>query len=235
MDQEDLRIIHKTREDYNRIAPYFASTRQHIWNELKFIEKYIKNGDVVLDWGCGNGRMVTLLKDKKIQYFGIDQSDELLAIAKKAFGNEIENGWVQFFSSATEEKIFSNDFFDVVLMIASFHHLPSQESRIALLRKTYKEMKQGASLIMTVWNLESEWAKEKTKDWKIIGENDYLIPWKNPQGEVLAERYYHHFTKEELKQLLEEAGFTIQQLEFDEGATVSDKKGGRNLIVVAVK
>jgi ubiquinone/menaquinone biosynthesis C-methylase UbiE len=236
MDKDDVRIIHKTREDYNRIAKYFSGTRMHIWNELKFIEQYIKNGDVVLDWGCGNGRMVTLLKDKKIEYVGIDQSDELLVIAKKLFAQEIKDGWVQFFSNATEEKQFLDSFFDVVLMIASFHHLPSHESRLNLLTKTYKEMKRGGTLIIAVWNLESEWAKAKiNKNWKMIGENDFLIPWKNPQGEILAERYYHHFSKEELKNLLEESGFTIRQLEFSEQATTSDKKGGRNLIAIAIK
>jgi ubiquinone/menaquinone biosynthesis C-methylase UbiE len=236
MSTDDVRIIHKTREDYNLIAKLFSDTRQYIWTELKELGEYVKNGDNVLDWGCGSGRIILMLKDKNIHYFGIDQSDELLKIAEKTFSKEIKDGWVQFSSNATKEKEFSDDFFDVVFMIASFHHLPNRETRLDLLKKIFKEIKTGGSLIITVWNLESEWAKEKiNKGWKVIGENDFLIPWKNSQGEVLVERYYHHFSKEELEGLLKEAGFKIERLEFGERADRPDKKGGRNLIAVATK
>lgn len=236
LKKEVNQIIHKTREDYNRIARYFSGTRQHIWSELKPFKRFIKNGDNVLDWGCGNGRLLSLLNDKKIKYFGVDQSGELLKIAKKEFGKEIKAGWVKFFSNAKKDKQFSEEFFDVVLMIASFHHLPDKKSRLNLLKKTFREMKKCAKLIITVWNLESDWAKEKMKKgWKMIGENDFLVPWKTPAGELLAERYYHHFSKEELSGLLAEAGFKIKSLEFGERAARPDKKGGRNLIAVAVK
>lgn len=236
MSQDDVRIIHKTREDYNRIAQYFSGTRQYVWSELKELGDYVKKGNNILDWGCGNGRIITILKDKKIQYFGVDQSEGLLKIAKKTFHKEIKDGWVQFFSNATKEKKFPDEFFDVVFMVASFHHLPSRESRLHLLNKTYKEIKKGGTLIVTVWNLESDWAKEKiNKDWKVIGENDFLIPWKNSQGKVLAQRYYHHFSREELEGLLKQAGFKIKKIEFGERVAGPDKKGGCNLIVVATK
>jgi ubiquinone/menaquinone biosynthesis C-methylase UbiE len=68
-------IIHKTREDYNRIAKYFDSTRNNV-GELEIFKKFVKNGQNILDWGCGNGRLVYLLKDKKVNYFGTDQSNK---------------------------------------------------------------------------------------------------------------------------------------------------------------
>ena len=97
-------------------------------------------------------------------------------------------------------------------------------------------MKPGGRLIMTVWNLESDWAKEKIgKDWKKLSDNDFLIPWKNPEGKIEAERYYHHFTKEELGGLLGEAGFKIESMNYHDKKNWSDSKGGRNLVVVARK
>ena len=121
-------------------------------------------------------------------------------------------------------------------MIASFHHLPDRETRLELLVDVYEHLKPKGKLIITVWNLESDWAKNKidTK-WQQVGENDFLVPWSNPQGEVLANRYYHHFPKEELKGLLEEAGFKIKKMGYAAKTNWSDKKGGRNLIVVASK
>ncbi|MEK7131230.1 MAG: class I SAM-dependent methyltransferase [Patescibacteria group bacterium] len=228
-------IIHKTREDYNRIAKYFDSTRNNA-GELEIFKPFIKNGQNILDWGCGNGRLIFLLKDKEVNYFGTDQSDELLKIARKNFKQEIKSGWAKFFSTAAKKKKFSEDFFDIVFMIASFHHLPDKESRMELLADVYKQLKPKGKLIITVWNLASDWAKSKLKkDWTKIRENDVLVPWKNPDGEVLANRYYHHFSKQELSGLLEESGFKIKKIDYNERTNWTDKKGGRNLVAIAIK
>ncbi len=236
MSQDDVRIIHKTREDYNRIAQYFSNTREHAWPEFKYFSSFIKDGQNILDWGCGNGRLTFCLQDKKVKYFGIDQSLELIKIARKKFTEDIKNKRVKFFCTGSKNKNFAPEFFDLVFIIASLFHLPSEESRLALLQKIYKEMKVGGKVVVMVWNLASDWAKIKAKkSWKKIGENDFLIPWKNPQGELLAERYYHHFTPVELKGLLNKAGFKIKNIKFMKDGAWTDEKGGQNLIAVAIK
>ncbi len=236
MSKDDVRIIHKTREDYNRIARYFSNTREHAWPEFKYFRSFIKDGQNILDWGCGNGRLVFATEGKKIKYFGLDQSLGLIKIARKKFAEEVKNGKAKFICTGSRDKKFPADFFDVVFIIAALFHLPSEESRLALLKKIYKEMKPGAKLIVMVWNLASDWAKIKAKkDWEKIGENDFLIPWKNPEGELLANRYYHHFTPVELKGLLIKAGFKVKTMKFMKNGTWTDDKGGQNLIAVAIK
>lgn len=221
-------FIQKTRDDYNKIARHFARTRQGSWSEFNQFKSFIKDGQRVLDWGCGNGRLLLFLKELDISYFGVDQSQSLLKLAKKQFAESIKKGKAKFFCTAFKEKKFNDDYFDLVFMIASFHHLPDKKSRLKLLKKTYKEMKPGAYLLMTVWNLKSEWAKAK-KDWKKLGENDFLVPWKNQGSVVEVERYYHHFEKSELKELLLDAGFDV--LPFEE----YNKDKDRNLIAVSQK
>lgn len=230
-------IIAKTREDYNRIAKHFSDTRYD--KKITILEQfkdYIKNGQKVLDWGCGNGRLLFLLQDFDVTYIGTDQSIELIKIAQNLWKEEIDRGKAQFFCTDKQEKEFPAQYFDLVFMIASFHHLPDEVSRKKILKKIYQEIKIGAKLIMTNWNLESDWAKEKLqKDWEVIGENDFLVPWKNPQGELMVKRYYHHFNKEELEDLLIESGFKIEKNYFYAQTSWSDKKGGRNLVTVAYK
>jgi ubiquinone/menaquinone biosynthesis C-methylase UbiE len=107
---------------------------------------------------------------------------------------------------------------------------------LKLLTKTYRELKPGGKLIMTVWNLGSDWAKKKIKkDWIIVGEGDCLIPWKDNKGKVIVERYYHHFTKKEIKELLKKAGFKVEQIGYASHFGWSDERGGKNLLVVAKK
>ena len=49
------------------------------------------------------------------------------------------------------------------------------------------------------------------------------------------ERYYHHFTVPELTELFEQAGFTVERVEYQTGQAWSDDKQGRNLVAMAVK
>lgn len=228
-------IIHKTKQDYNLIASYFSNTRYDLWPELKPFVKYIKNGQNILDWGCGNGRLLSLLKNFDVKYFGVDQSDGLLKIARQKWSAEIKAGKAKFFSTSTRAKNFPANFFDMVFMIASFHHLPDEKIRLQLLKKVYQEMNDDGKIIITVWNLESDWAKKKRqRGWKVIVPNDFLIPWKNNQGQILAERYYHHFKKEEIKNLLHRAGF--KNIKINDGIfTTTDNKNLRNLVAVAEK
>ncbi|MFA6424229.1 MAG: class I SAM-dependent methyltransferase [Candidatus Magasanikbacteria bacterium] len=229
-------IIHKTREDYNRIAERFSGTRYDLWDELKQFKKLVKDGQNILDWGCGNGRLLFLLQDKNIKYFGLDQSDELLKYAKKKWAAEIKSEKASFFSTAARDKKFSDNFFDLVFMIASFHHLPDENMRLDLLKKVYQEMKVGGKIVITVWNLESDWAQSKLKKgWSKIAENDYIVPWKNNDRQVISERYYHHFSKDELNGLLQKVGFKKIDLFYDDKQSFTGDKGGRNLIVIAQK
>lgn len=218
------------------MAGHFASTRLGTWPEFEYFKDYLKDGQKVLDWGCGSGRYYRVIKNKKVQYFGVDLSSELVKIARTEFQKEIEKGSAHFICSENGELSFPKDFFDVAVMIASFHHLPSRATRLDLLKKVYQELKPGGILVITVWNLTSSWAKKKQKQpgWKSFGDNDYLVPWKDKSGKILAQRYYHSFTKEELKELLKISGFKIELLEFSE-AHWRDDKGGRNLIAIAKK
>ena len=44
---------------------------------------------------------------------------------------------------------------------------------------------------------------------------DLLIPWKDGQGNILAERYFYCFSKKELKELFKKAGFAIEKVYYD--------------------
>jgi SAM-dependent methyltransferase len=226
-------IVQKTRDDYNAIAAAFSDTRQHA-GELTQFRPFLANGQYILDWGCGNGRLLYLLKDHDVHYSGVDQSQGLLKEAKKNPLIEFQDA--KFFCTAHKDKKFEANYFDLVFMIASFHHLPDDKSRLKLLKKILKEMKPGAHLIMTNWNLESDWAATKLKkDWKKLAPNDYLIPWKSKDGTVVVERYYHHFTPEALETLVKKAGFEIVKICYSSGAGETKKKDGKNLVCIATK
>ena len=228
-------LIKKTKDDYNKIAKHFATTRRHSWPEFNEFSAFFKSGQRVLDWGCGSGRLVMFLEGTGVKYFGVDQSIELIKIARRLYAKQVKTGAAHFYCSANRPKKFPKNYFDVACLIASFFHLPDEATRRALLKQIHGELKPGGKIVILVWNLGSEWAKiQSKKGWEKIGPNDFLIPWRNPKGKIEAMRYYHHFSETELTDLLTQTGFVVDRISYGSG-TWSDSKGGRNLLVIASK
>lgn len=73
-------LIEQNKQSYNKIAELFSSTRGYVWGDISFLAKNIKDGDNILDLGCGNGRLVESLqvKGESISYLGIDNSEGLI-------------------------------------------------------------------------------------------------------------------------------------------------------------
>ena len=81
-------LLDIVEKNYNNIAREFNETRKkELWQELLNITKSIKDNDKILDVGCGNGRIIDALIEKKIKYQGVDQSTELINLAKKNYSN----------------------------------------------------------------------------------------------------------------------------------------------------
>jgi len=229
-------LIEKTKEDYEKIAEHFSLKRRFFWPELEKIKNYIKDGDKVLDWGCGHGRLLPILKDKKIKYIGTDTSPKILEIAKKNFlGHDF-----RLFDKLSLP--LSDSFFNVICCIATIHHIPSKQLRLKLFKEFKRVLKKDGVLILTSWYfykgkkkivfkyafkwiLDKIFKKDTDLDFK-----DLFFPWKNEKGEIIAHRYFHAFSKKELGKLVEGAGFKIKELEI-----VERGKKFANIFLVAIK
>ena len=121
-------LLDKTREDYNLIVSHFSRTRNRIWEELKFILKYITPDDKVLDLGCGNGRFYRLIQQKTNDYVGIDSSEELIAEAER------QHPEASFKVANALKSPFLDNFFDKVFVMVEEKKL--RENRLKLLLET---------------------------------------------------------------------------------------------------
>lgn len=204
MQKEYADYLHnKTKEDYNLIAEDFSRTRWNIWAEFNVFRDYVKDGDKVLDVGCGNGRFLELLKGKNIDYIGIDYSEKLIDIAKNRYPDK------KFLVADALNIPFPSNYFDKVFLIAVLHNIPSEEHRLKILQEIKKVLKPKGTLILTVWDI---WRKEslvlvlKYLLLKLIGKSqldfkDIFLPWGKK-----ANRYYHYFTKNEIIKLVKKCG-----------------------------
>jgi ubiquinone/menaquinone biosynthesis C-methylase UbiE len=216
MDKKTVnKILSETETGYDLVSEKFSQTRKHFWRGLEGISGYAKEGDNVLDFGCGNGRLLEIFAGKNIGYFGLDVSQKLLDLAKNRYFGE----------SASFLKIdprqatlpFSDNFFNATYSIAVFHHFPKEHAgKIA--RELYRVTAPDGHIIITVWNLwQKKYFMNIIKNWllKIVGRselgwNDCQISFQDNQGKIFW-RYHHAFTPRELKSIFKDAGFTLEK------------------------
>ncbi len=221
------KTLKQTELGYDLIAKKFSETRKHFWHSLEFIEQYVQGGDTVLDFGCGNGRLLELFLDKNINYYGVDVSQKLLNLAKKRYPDR-QNNFIKI--SPTKVSLpFNDEKFNSVYSIATFHHLPGRKYRLAVVSELYRVTKRNGWVVVTVWDLwQSRYRQNIFKNWfyKIIGKskldwNDCQVAFTDNEGKVFS-RYHHAFTKKELERLFRKVGFNIIEV----------KKVGGNIVLV---
>jgi ubiquinone/menaquinone biosynthesis C-methylase UbiE len=204
-------ILEKTKKDYNLIAEDYARTRHFTW-DIENLVQYVSPGEKILDLGCGSGRLLEILKDKNIDYFGIDGSENLIKIAKRNYPD------FKFQIADVFDLPFPNNFFDKIFSIRVLMQIPSKEFRLQFLKEAKRVLKPGGLLVLTVWYLWKFGSKKnfllmlKNAFLKLIGKSkldfgDALIPW-----DKKVMRYYHYFTKRELEKLVKESGFLIEKI-----------------------
>lgn len=199
-------LIEKTKDYFNKNVEGFSGSRKWAWPEFEELKKYIKNNERVLDLGCGNGRLFELLKKNK--YIGVDFSKKLIEKAKEKYGNHFQIA--DIFSLP-----FSDDYFDSIWIIAVFHHIPSKKLRLKALEEMGRVLRKNGKIIMTCWYL-----------FKFPFRKNIIISPKK----LKVQRYYHAFTKKELKKLFQKAGFKIEELKY---LKRNNKK--TNILIVATK
>ena len=206
-----LKLLQQNKENYNKIAREFSGTRGGPWKDLAILFEYITPNDKVLDLGCGNGRLYSAIKDKKAQYVGADNSEELISIAQKNYPEAS-------FQVADALKLpFKDSSFDKIYAIAVLHHIPSKELRRQFLQEAKRVLKPDGLLIITVWKLARikriklliKFSILKILHRTKLDFGDILVPWASGN-----KRYVHQYTKQSFKKDLKQSGFNIQKSGF---------------------
>lgn len=221
-------LIAETKNYFSENAEAFSGSRNYLWPELEDLKKYTKEGERILDLGCGNGRLFELFSgEKSIEYIGLDSSEEFIAKAREKYGNH--------FKVADLLKIpFPDNHFDSIWSVAVLPHIPSKQFRIKALREIERVLKKNGQVIIICWNLYQlrylrillKFTIRKLVGLSKLDFKDILLTPKK----MGIRRYYHAFTRRELKKLLKETGFSIKKIEF---LKRKDKKV--NILAVGLK
>jgi len=220
---------------YDEIGSHFSRTRQKTYgnggsSNWLVTDQYLnklKQGQRILDIGCGNGKLVSGLP-KGVEYVGTDFSKTLLEEAKLLYPQYD----FRFGDVLDPEHWIKLQEFEAIFCVAVLHHIPEKEQQLFVLSEAKKHLKKNGFLYLTVWNLwqekfaqyhlDSTELKKKDDKWVEI---PYNKEWK---------RFCVAFDIQTLTDLLTEAGYDVEELFYaDRTGKKADIVTGQNLVVVA--
>lgn len=106
-------------------------------------KRYVKDTDLVLDYGCGTGTTSCELSSHVKEIEAIDISSKMIEIAKgKAVVGKVDN--VTFLQGDIFDKKYKNESFDVILAFNMLHTVPDSRR---VMQRTYELLKPAGTFI----------------------------------------------------------------------------------------
>jgi ubiquinone/menaquinone biosynthesis C-methylase UbiE len=178
----------RTRSVYDRIADHFASTREYAWPE---VEDFLadRRGDVGLDVGCGNGRHAQELAECCSRVVGVDASRGLLDSAVERARDRGYGDVLDLVQGDASRLPVAGDSVDLAVYVATVHHLPTSEARVASLDELARVLAPDGVALVSAWSTAHDTFDE-------VAGFDTTVDWTLPGGETVP-RFYHIYAPEE--------------------------------------
>jgi ubiquinone/menaquinone biosynthesis C-methylase UbiE len=199
---------------YEIVSP---RVQQYLDTELNFVLEKIHPGDVVLELGCGYGRILPALARKARWVVGIDNSASSLLYGQTFLRNTPNSLLIQMDAS---QLAFIAKTFDVVVCIqngiSAFH--TDQKS---LMRESIRVTKQGGTILFSsysekFWHHRLEWFRRQS-DEGLLGEIDYN---KTKEGVIVCKDGFTATTvgREKFLELTSELDVDVKIQEVDDSS-----------------
>ena len=189
------------KDVYNKIAKEFSDSRYRPWTCVENFLDNVEVGSKIGDIGCGNGKNMKYRVD--CDNYGCDFSDELVNIC---VNDKLDVVYGDVLSIP-----FKDGLFNYTICIAVIHHLSTIEKRRKAIDEVVRVTKKGGKILLLVWALEQpDDARRK------FVEQDNMVSWKDKKGNLMGERYYYVFKKDELENLISDS-VTIVESFYEQG------------------
>ncbi len=213
-----------TQEFYRKNADSFSTTRTSPWAGWERLASMLAEKEPeqlsVLDLACGNLRFERYLTERfpnaSISYTLVDSSSELVETGETIAApyQFYQVDLVEELNQLCEESGDLNlpQEHDLAVSFGFMHHIPQRPQRIDLLRALIRAVRPGGLVVISLWQFmnDARLAKKAARATAAasdlydlegkLDEGDYLLGW---QQESNTFRYCHHFSKDDVEELIE--------------------------------
>ena len=217
------------KNSYDFFAKDYHNKRRYHWKDLKiFLRELNVKGfhfeGYNLDLGCANGRNFSLFLQSNSKLVGIDNSIELLKLARERLEGQnikskINTNSVNLVLSDVKALPLRPNVIKNIFSIATIHHIKENIHRNYAISQLYNILKDNGFFILTVWRRYQKkyrfhfindrirrFCKPKynktQENLGLIEYGDKFVPWTFSSKNITYNRYYHFFSLKEIKQLL---------------------------------
>lgn len=184
------------KEFYNSFAHEFDKSCSGAWECVEnFLDK-IHTNSIISEIGCGSGANMECKPD--CEFYGCDFCNEMVNICLNKGLNVIKGDILNI--------PYKDNFFDYTICTAVIHHLSTYDKQKKAVSELLRITKKGGEILILVMSL-----KHPPNSNIKSTEQEQYINWKDVNENILGKRYYHVFTKNELKKLVPDNAIIIDQ------------------------
>jgi SAM-dependent methyltransferase len=137
---------------YHRLAEYYFTiekVHRNIENDISLVRSYLHGikSPSLLDLGCGTGEHLLQLSRYGIRCVGLDNSEEMLAVARKRSPGKIE-----FIKSNITDFDYYDDYDMVISLFGSLNYLLDDREIDTVMWNTWRALKPGGIGLFEIWN-----------------------------------------------------------------------------------
>jgi len=153
----------------------------------------INKDDTILDVGCGGGKTVKTMASRATEgkIYGIDYSEDCVAVASKINKKLIDAGRVEILQGSVESLPFPDNSFDLVTVVETYYFFPDL---INNLKEIHRVLKPGGSVILINEAYRHDRFEKRNAKWARMGDFAYHLP-------------------EEFREFLRDAGYSSIQID----------------------
>jgi len=191
--------------------------KQYLDAEINYTLKNIQSSDVVLELGCGYGRVLKLLAQKAQNVYGIDISSESLDLAKEyllGYNN------IKLFQMNAKALDFKDKTFDVVVAIQNGISAFGIEPKV-LIQEAMRVTKTGGLVLLSsysskIWKERLEWFIAQSKE-GLLGEINFK---KTKKGKIICKDGFvaTTFSEKNFNELIKKLNLRANIEEIDESS-----------------
>ena len=143
-------------QDEPRLDVIYVPTPQEVVDRMLTLAD-VKSGDYMIDFGCGDGRMVVTAAKRGARGFGVDINPQRIKEANENLAKAGVGDKVKFLN----QDLFETDLSEATVI--TLYLLPSLNQK---LMPKLKQLKPGTRIVSHSFDMGTAWPPEKTEDVK---------------------------------------------------------------------